>query len=232
MRAEPTNPITACRNHHNLDLLDFPGKYRSGRKRDNWWLEGTKEYWTHITNKKYIYYQYETLDRNSTVHRAIMETAAECRIGLKKDIHNTLTNKTKITLGFFVIKNRKKRQKKLTKGKTETPTKEHALHKIFQFKPHIKGDKSHRSRFKFHTTELEKEINNEIQKRKRLAIQISEDKWNEAKSATEETKENTRQQAIEAHQHAQEATKDAAEYSPKIRTWDELQEMQVNKNAD
>ena len=100
MRAEPTNPITACRNHHNLDLRESPGKYRSGRKRDNWWLEGTKEYWTRITNKNYIYYQYETLDRNSTVHRAIMETAAECRIGLKKDIHNTLTNKTKISLGF------------------------------------------------------------------------------------------------------------------------------------
>ena len=117
-----------------------------------------------------------------------------------------------------MIKNRRKKQRKPKKEKATTPPSGHPPTKYSNSNHTQKGEKPYRSRFKFHTTELESEINKEIQTRKRLAIQIAEDKWNEAKAANEETKEETRQQAVEAHKHAREAIKDAKEYEPKIHT--------------
>ena len=43
LRAPQGDPIKSCKNPETLDLLDFPGKYRGGRKRDNWWIEGIHE---------------------------------------------------------------------------------------------------------------------------------------------------------------------------------------------
>ena len=39
-------------NPDNLELVDFQGKFREGRKTNNLWLEGTEEYWRHITKTK------------------------------------------------------------------------------------------------------------------------------------------------------------------------------------
>ena len=118
LRAHKSNPITACRNYPSLDLLEFPGKKRDGHPRDNWWTEGTEEYWEHITNVKYTYYKGQELNRKSTIHRVILETAARCRIGLKRDIDNSLTTKTRIDLGWINIKKRKQNPSKKRKAKT------------------------------------------------------------------------------------------------------------------
>ena len=105
-----------------MDFLDFPGKYRGGRKRDNWWIEGIQEYWNHITNTEnatYKLYQGTELNVNSKteegkIHLAILETAAECRIGLIRETDNVLTTKTKISLGW--INSKWAKQQRKTKG--------------------------------------------------------------------------------------------------------------------
>ena len=40
----PQNPIAAGIQEHTLNIIQFPGKFRDGRQRDNWWIEGTNEY--------------------------------------------------------------------------------------------------------------------------------------------------------------------------------------------
>ena len=47
---EYNDPIKACKVKGSLRLSEFPGKKRDGLPRHNWWLEGIKEYWDHITN--------------------------------------------------------------------------------------------------------------------------------------------------------------------------------------
>ena len=53
LRAEAGDPIAACKRHDSLELVTYPGKMRKGHPRDNWWVEGLKEYWEHITNNKF-----------------------------------------------------------------------------------------------------------------------------------------------------------------------------------
>ena len=114
LRAPEGSPIKACKNPLSLELQDFEGKYRGGRKRDNWWIEGVKQYWKHITNTKYTYYKdtalcWDTSKPEGKVHQVILETAAECRIGLKQECENILTTKTKISLGWIKSKWSEKR---------------------------------------------------------------------------------------------------------------------------
>ena len=93
--------MTACRQPQTLQLTTFPGKLRDGHPRDNWWIEGCHEYWTHITNHKFSYYKGCTLDMSLKLHQAIPTIAAECHIGLKRDKDNELHTKTKIELGWI-----------------------------------------------------------------------------------------------------------------------------------
>ena len=94
-------------------MVEFEGKYREGRKRVNWWLEGINEYWKHITTPlkteyssktRFSAYQYETLNLKSSKHLEILDLAAQIRIGLKKENDNVLSEKTQMSLGW--VKNR------------------------------------------------------------------------------------------------------------------------------
>ena len=103
---QTTNPITAFRKVETLELAGFDGKHQDGRKRNNWWLEGIKEYWAHITNPavggrtRFTAYNGVPLNTDSKIHLVILDTAAEARIGLKGDNGNNLTTHTKIMLGW------------------------------------------------------------------------------------------------------------------------------------
>ena len=79
-----------------LKLADFEGKYRDGALRHNWWNKGLEKYWSHIVEKYFSAYKNQKLNIHNKEHRAILELAAECRIGLTKEntIYNQLTNKT------------------------------------------------------------------------------------------------------------------------------------------
>jgi hypothetical protein len=79
-----------------------------------------------------------------------------------------------------------------------------------------------RKRFKFHTTELQKEIQNLQLTRKRSAIEIAHKKWEEAKTADNETFETKKLEAIKAHEEATAATVESQQNACTILTWDEL----------
>ena len=107
------NPIRNFLDSGPLKLADFAGKYRD----HNWWTKGIEKYWKHITNEYFHAYKDQQLDINNGEHHAILELAAECRIGLTKEntVYNQLTNKTKAFLGW--IKNeRVKLSKKQREG--------------------------------------------------------------------------------------------------------------------
>ena len=99
------DPVKSCKDPTSLHLVEFPGKKRGGPPRHNWWIEGVKEYWDHITNPprggeaRFTAYNGTKLDFESREHLAILETAAESRIGLRGDKYNKLTTHTKIMMG-------------------------------------------------------------------------------------------------------------------------------------
>ena len=99
--------LRSCKNPTSLQLVEFEGKYRDCRKRDNWWLEGIAEYWKHITTPlrtsdlltqaadgswyrdtetidpsktRFTVYRYESLNLKNSKHLEILEIAAQTRI--------------------------------------------------------------------------------------------------------------------------------------------------------
>lgn len=129
---QQTIPLTAFKEVHTLNLVDFPGKHRDGRRRDNWWIEGVQEYWTQLTTYKTINelgtqspprfpaLHNQPLDLSNKTHISILELAAYCNIELKHENANlnTITMKTKMLLGWLPFKWSKFNQKrKVRNGK-------------------------------------------------------------------------------------------------------------------
>ena len=86
-----------------------------------------------------------------------------------------------------------------------------------------------RKRFKFSTVHIEKEIKEIQLKRKSLAVDIANKKWDEARCATPEQQETTRLSAISAHQDALQAADDVDHTLRDFQTWDELQTSKLRK---
>ena len=90
------DPICACKNQKNLNLVEFEGKKRDGNPRHNFWIKGTEKYWKHITNDYFQQLKNTNLNRKNKTHITLLELASDLRLGLRseKKSQNELSKKT------------------------------------------------------------------------------------------------------------------------------------------